>query len=121
MVGRCKYTGGQSCSGDNYKHPVDTLKWENRNKISQPQLDFTIELVDDSGGFNNMVGRCKYTGGQSCSGDNHKHPVDILKWEKRKKNYTGGQYCSGDNYEFCSSTTGCKVRLCPFLLDNLQY
>jgi hypothetical protein len=43
------------------------------------KLDFTIELVGD-----NMVGKCKYS---------------------------NGQYCSGDNYQNCSPTTGCTVSI----------
>jgi len=47
------------------------------------KLDYTVELVGDNGGFDNFVGKCKYS---------------------------NGQYCSGDNYENCSSDgAGCTV------------
>lgn len=46
------------------------------------KLDFTIEIVGNDGGFSNLNGRCKYS---------------------------NGQYCSGNNYENCSPTTGCTV------------
>jgi len=48
------------------------------------KLDFTIEIVGNNGGFSNLNGKCKYT---------------------------NGQYCSGNNYENCSPTTGCTVSL----------
>lgn len=47
------------------------------------KLDYTVELVGDDGGFDNFVGKCKYS---------------------------NGQYCSGDDYENCSSSgAGCTV------------
>ncbi|KAK4998873.1 Sperm-associated antigen 4 protein [Elasticomyces elasticus] len=46
------------------------------------QLDFTVEIVGDNGGYGNLSGRCKYM---------------------------NGQYCSGNNYENCSLTVGCTV------------
>jgi len=45
------------------------------------KLDFTVEIVGENGGAN-MNGKCRYS---------------------------NGQYCSGDNYQTCSSTTGCTV------------
>jgi len=49
------------------------------------KLDFTVELVGDNGGYDNLVGRCKYE---------------------------NGKYCNGDNYENCSPTgNGCTVSL----------
>jgi len=48
------------------------------------KLDFTVEIVGD-----NVVGKCRYS---------------------------NGQYCSGDHYQTCSSTTGCTV---SFFFDFL--
>lgn len=55
------------------------------------KLDFTVEIVGNNGGFDNLSGRCKYS---------------------------NGQYCSGDDYQTCSSTTGCTVRRCSILRDE---
>lgn len=74
----------------------DNMAWLSifqNSPTTNAKLDFTIELVGDNGGFDNMVGRCKYT---------------------------AGQYCSGDHYESCSSTTGCTVSS-PCLVDNSHY
>lgn len=46
------------------------------------KLDYTVELVGDNGGYSNLIGRCKYS---------------------------NGMYCSGQNYETCSATVGCTV------------
>ena len=35
------------------------------------KLDFTIEIVGDNGGYDNLVGRCKYENGHYCSGDDY--------------------------------------------------
>lgn len=57
------------------------------------KLDFTVELVGDNGGFDNFVGKCKYS---------------------------NGQYCNGDNYENCSSDgSGCTVSSLPSLAFHL--
>jgi len=57
------------------------------------KLDFTIEIVGNNGGFSNLNGRCKYT---------------------------NGQYCSGNNYQNCSPTSGCTVSLCSRLSSHKQ-
>ncbi|TKA70673.1 hypothetical protein B0A49_04377 [Cryomyces minteri] len=46
------------------------------------KLDFSIEIVGNHGGYENLSGRCKYE---------------------------NGQYCSGEHYESCSKTTGCTI------------
>ena len=35
------------------------------------KLDFSIEVVGSDGGYDNLVGRCKYENGQFCSGENY--------------------------------------------------
>ncbi|KAL9082658.1 MAG: hypothetical protein Q9159_006266 [Coniocarpon cinnabarinum] len=34
-------------------------------------LDFSVEIVGDNGGYDNLVGRCKYENGQYCSGEEY--------------------------------------------------
>ncbi|KAF2834236.1 glycoside hydrolase family 132 protein [Patellaria atrata CBS 101060] len=46
------------------------------------KLDFSIEIIGNDGGYDNLSGRCKYS---------------------------NGKYCSGENYNICNSREGCTV------------
>jgi len=63
--------------GVGYSNGMAWLSIFQNAPTTNAKLDFTIELVGD-----NMIGNCKYS---------------------------NGQYCSGANYENCSPTTGCTV------------
>lgn len=68
--------------GVGYSDGMAWLSIFQNSPTTNAKLGFTVELVGDNGGYDNLIGRCKFV---------------------------NGQYCSGSNYGTCSSTTGCTV------------
>ncbi|KAI9669947.1 MAG: hypothetical protein M1831_006983 [Alyxoria varia] len=62
--------------GVGYSNGMAWLSIFQNKPTTDEKLDFTVELVGEDGGYDNLNGRCIYKNGQYCSGENYDDCTD---------------------------------------------